>query len=197
MGLNKKKYCILNKQYKKEEYEALVPKIIEHMKQAAEYGGFFPASLSPFGYNDSMAQEYFPLTKERALEKGFLWNDYVRPKTQGVKNISASRLPDTVVETPDDILNWAIECEGRLRDRQACGNSFKLIPQELKFYRTHNLPVPHLCPDCRHYARKAKINPRVLFDRQCAKCGLAIKTTYSPDRPEIVYCEQCYLKEVY
>jgi hypothetical protein len=27
-----KEYCILNKQYTKEEYEILVPKIIEHMK---------------------------------------------------------------------------------------------------------------------------------------------------------------------
>jgi len=197
VGLNKKKYCILNKQYKKEEYEILVPKIIEHMKRAGEYGEFFPASLSPFGYNDSMAQEYFPLTRERALETSFLWNDFVRPKTQATKNISASRLPDRIVETPEDILNWAIECEGLLADGRKCGNFFKLIPQELKFYRTHNLPVPHLCPDCRHYARKSKINPRVLFDRKCAKCRTAIKTSYSPDRLEIVYCEQCYLKEVY
>ena len=31
VSLRKKQYCILNKQYTKEEYEALVPKIIEHM----------------------------------------------------------------------------------------------------------------------------------------------------------------------
>jgi len=32
-GLRKKDYCILNKQYTKEEYETIVPKIIEHMKK--------------------------------------------------------------------------------------------------------------------------------------------------------------------
>lgn len=32
-GLQNKSYCILNKQYTKEEYEVLVPKIIEHMKK--------------------------------------------------------------------------------------------------------------------------------------------------------------------
>ena len=31
VGVQNKQYCILNKQYTKEEYEALVPKIIEHM----------------------------------------------------------------------------------------------------------------------------------------------------------------------
>ena len=31
IGLRKKQYCILNKQYTKEEYEKLVPKIIKHM----------------------------------------------------------------------------------------------------------------------------------------------------------------------
>jgi CxxC-x17-CxxC domain-containing protein len=40
-------------------------------------------------------------------------------------------------------------------------------------------------------------NPRKLFDRKCDKCGKDIKTTYAPDRPEIVYCEECYEKEIY
>jgi hypothetical protein len=34
IGLRGKEYCILNKQYTKEEYEALVPKIIEKMKES-------------------------------------------------------------------------------------------------------------------------------------------------------------------
>src|SRR3989344_6278225 len=33
IGLRNKNYCILNKQYTKEEYEKLVPRIIEHMNQ--------------------------------------------------------------------------------------------------------------------------------------------------------------------
>jgi len=30
-----------------------------------------------------------------------------------------------------------------------------------------------------------------------AKCSKSIQTSYSPERPEIVYCEQCYLQEIY
>jgi hypothetical protein len=33
IGLRTKEFCILNKQYTKEEYEILLPKIIEHMEK--------------------------------------------------------------------------------------------------------------------------------------------------------------------
>ena len=34
IGLRNKQYCILNKQYTREEYEVLVPRIIEHMMKS-------------------------------------------------------------------------------------------------------------------------------------------------------------------
>ena len=75
IGLKHGEYCILNKQYTKEEYEEVVPKIIEHMKQTGEWGEFFPISISPFAYNETVAQEYFPLTKEEVVAKGWRWVD--------------------------------------------------------------------------------------------------------------------------
>lgn len=190
VGLKKGEYCILNKQYSKEEYEQLVPKIIEKMKQDGEWGEFFPASLSPFGYNETVAQEYFPLTKEQALRKGFNWSDYEPPKPDVKKIIAAAKLPDNIKDIPDDILNWAIECE-------VTRKPYRIIKQELQFYRDHRLPVPRRHPDQRHKDRMALRNPRKLWDRTCMNCNKPIQTTYSPDRPETVYCEECYLKAVY
>ena len=69
ISIRNKKYCILNKQYTKEEYEAIVPKIIEQMQRNGERGEFFPSSISPFGYNETIAQEYFPYTREKALSQ--------------------------------------------------------------------------------------------------------------------------------
>ncbi len=66
-NLVNKSYCINNKQYSKEEYEALKVKIIEHMKKTGEWGQFFPKEFSCFGYNESTAHKYYPLTKARAL----------------------------------------------------------------------------------------------------------------------------------
>lgn len=55
------KYCILNKQYTKEEYEKLVPLIIAHMTKTQEWGEFFPIKISPFSYEETVAQDFFPL----------------------------------------------------------------------------------------------------------------------------------------
>lgn len=68
IGIKNKEYCIFNKQYTKEAYETLVPKIIEHMRKTGEWGEFFAPSLSPFGYNETIATEYFPLSKEEAIK---------------------------------------------------------------------------------------------------------------------------------
>ena len=75
VGIRNSEYCILNKQYTKEEYEALVPRIVEHMKKTGEWGRYFPAALSPYGYNETVAQDYFPLSKEEALAHGYRWKE--------------------------------------------------------------------------------------------------------------------------
>ena len=87
VGLRNKQYCILNKQYTREEYATLVPKIIAHMRETSEWGEFFDPSLSPFGYNETVAHEYFPLTRTEALAKGFNWSDYEAPFPQVTKTI--------------------------------------------------------------------------------------------------------------
>ncbi len=186
----KDEYCILNKQYTKEEYEELVPRIIAHMTKTGEWGEFLPSFLSPFGYNETLGQEFYPLTKETALVACFPWSDYEAPKPDVTQIIPASKLPDNIRDVPDDILNWAIECE-------VTKKPFRIIKQELDFYREHNLPIPRRHPEQRHKDRLALRNPRKLWDRNCMKCNFPIQTTYSPDRKELVYCDACYLKEVY
>ncbi len=190
VGLKHNKYCILNKQYSKEEYETLVPKIIEHMKKTSEWGEFFPASVSPFGYNETVAHEQYPLTKKEAISNDFQWSDYELPPPDVEKIIPAEKLPDDNKDIPDDVLNWAIECE-------VTKTPFRLIKEELKFYREHNIPIPRKHPDQRHKERMLTRNPNKLWKRKCDKCNTDIQTTYSPDRPEKVYCEACYLKTVY
>jgi len=201
--LKNKEYCILNKQYTKEEYEKLVPKIIKHMQlphpnpllrgegeTTSEWWEFFPSSISPFWYNETVAYEYFPLTKQESQDCWFNWSDYITPIPKVSKIIPADKLPDNISDIPDDILNWAIECE-------VTKKPFRIIKQELEFYRKHNLPIPKRHPDQRHLDRMALRNPRKLYDRKCDKCSVDMKTTYSSDREEIVYCEECYNMEVY
>ena len=187
-GLKKKKYCIFNKQYSKEEYEELKEKIINYMKSTGEWNQAPPAELSPFGYNETVAQEFYPLTKEEALKKGWKWHDeedsdaaYEGPKVE---------IPKDIKEAKEDIIEKVLICEKTKKP-------YKITQQELKLYRMHNLPLPRLCFDERHLERIQKRNPRNLWERECKKCGVEVSTSYSPDRPNQIYCEKCYLETVY
>jgi len=182
VGLRKKKYCILNKQYTKEEYEKLVPRIIEHMITTSEWGQFFPMWCSPFAYNETIANVHYPLTREEVLERGWRWHGELELKAY---KGPAYKIPDRIGDVQDDICKAILICE-------KTGKPYKIIPQELEFYRSFSLPIPRYCPDQRHIDRMALRNPRILYDRQCDHCHKVIKTTYSPDRPEKVFCEPCY-----
>lgn len=204
VGLRRKQYCILNKQYSKSDYDTLVPKIIEHMKTTAEWGHFSPATLSPFCYNETVAQEYFPLTKSEALAQGYRWKD---PETRNYAVTKTwSVLPETIAEAGDAILQDTISCQHQGTCNENCATAFKITPQELQFYQRMNLPLPRLCSSCRHYQRFRKRNPLKLWHRTCmceqthphhtGACPNEFETSYALDRPEIVYCEPCYQAEV-
>ncbi|MDD5055407.1 MAG: hypothetical protein PHZ00_04025 [Candidatus Peribacteraceae bacterium] len=190
IGLRHKEYCILNKQYTKEEYESILPKLIEHMIEHGEYGQFFPAQLSPYGYNETVAQEYFPLTQDQIEALGWNWKQESNEAPKVTKTIPGSQLPESIADVPDEIVEWAVVCD-------VTGRPFKITPQELQFYRDMGLPLPRKCFDQRHKDRMAKRTPRQLWERRCGKCGEEIRTSYPPSRPDIVYCEDCYLDEVH
>ncbi|MFC1810180.1 hypothetical protein ACFLZH_01650 [Patescibacteria group bacterium] len=185
ISLNKKKHCILNKQYSKEEYEKLVPQIIEHMKKTGEWGEFFQIKYSPFAYNETVAQEYFPLEKNEAFKNGYKWKEK-DPKDYQKQTYD---VPLDIKDVKEDIIGELLACVD-------CAKNYKIIDRELKFYKKLNLPVPRKCPDCRHLERMTLRSPRKLWDRKCAKCDKDMKASYSNDRPEAVYCQDCYLQEV-
>jgi hypothetical protein len=206
ISLRNKSYCILNRQYTKEQYEELIPKIIQHMSDMPyidskgriyKYGEFFPSELSPFCYNETIAQEYFPLTKEQAKEQGYKWKD--KEERNYSIDIYNKDIPDNIADITDDITDKIIECAHKGECNQQCTEAFKIIPEELQFYRRMNLPLPRLCPNCRHYERLSERNPLKLWHRSCMNkgCTNTFETSYSPERPEIVYCEKCYQQEVY
>src|SRR3989338_3955733 len=117
VSLRNQSYCILNKKYTKEEYEALLPKIIQHMKdmpytdkkgRTYSYGDFYPTEIAQFDYNETSAQEFFPLTKEEAIAQGYSWKEN---KERNYKiTIEPKSLPDNVKDAPDSITGGVIGC---------------------------------------------------------------------------------------
>lgn len=207
VGLRNKQYCILNKQYSRDDYFALRDRIIAHMDavpyvdsqgRAYRYGEFFPFDLSPVAYNESLAQDFFPLTEEEAKRRGYLWREH-KTKTFE-KTMSAEAMPDSINDTDAALTKEVLACK-------TCGGAFRIIDLEWNIHTKIGIALPRDCFECR-FARQFKfVNPLRFYPRQCmcareghrnhrGRCITKFETTYAPDRPEIVYCEQCYQAEV-
>jgi CxxC-x17-CxxC domain-containing protein len=196
VNLRKQKYCILNKQYTKEEYEKLRAEIIKDMMEhpymdaqgrTFPYGEFLPYDLSFFAYNESHANQYWPKTEAEIGERGFRFK--APEKSAHVPTLGWDAVPESIRDVTDGITKEILGCA-------SCGKSYRIVPAELALLRRFDLPVPTACPDCRHMRRVARVNPPVLYARECNKCKKGIVTAYAPERPEIVYCESCYQQEV-
>lgn len=208
-GLRNAEYCILNKQFTKQEYETLLPKIIAHMsafggKKTGEWGEFFPIERSVFAYNETVAYDYFPASKETIVANGWEW---ITPKEIKGRQ-QRYRVPRDINKVKSDICDALLVC-------QNCLKNYKVTAQELAFYKTQQYPIPKNCPDCRHSSRMKQRTTRALWQRQCmctrppsarlsgmgsaqldhnheTRCPQEFTTAYNPATREIVYCQKCY-----
>lgn len=185
IGVKRKKYCILNLSYSPQEFESLRARIIEHMRNTGELGKFLPKSMSCFGYNESTAQEWFPMSEAQALSQGYRWSRFESPlrKSDGVI------LPDDIAAVSDEILSSILGCE-------LCGKGFRIIAPELAFYRRNKIPAPSKCPNCRYQLRIGNRNQRRLWKRRCSSCSAEVQTTYTPDSSAELLCEPCYHRDL-
>ncbi|MCR4328162.1 MAG: hypothetical protein NUV53_01455 [Patescibacteria group bacterium] len=180
VGMRKKEYCILNRQYAKEEYEKLIPKIIEHMNVMPyadsrgivyRFGEFFPPELSASAYNTTAAYDYFPLARQEVLGRRLLWEDVQEKKH--VPTLEWKDVPDESASVKDDIIKEVILCQAwgirgdQTTEEHNCTKAFRITAEELSFYRRMNIPIPRECPNTRHFARFKKRNPPRLWRRHC------------------------------
>jgi len=189
ISIKKDEYMIFNKKYTKGQYLDLKEKIINHMIKTGEYGEFFPPQISPVCYNETQGHYYMPLTKKEVVARGWLWEDEVSG-VFGKETIQPENISDSIKEFSSSIIKEVLKCV-------VCSKNYNFIKEELDFYRHQNIPLPRECPDCRYKRRFDLRLPRKLWDRKCMKCDKNIKTAYSPGRPEMIYCEECYKMEIY
>lgn len=211
-------YVILNKRYSKEEFFKLRDEIRKHMDEMPyvdaqgriyKYGEFFPPEFSPFAYDDTITKEHFPLTKDEILAYGGKW--YEGSKSEYNVTLSRGKIPEDIKEIDDSIVKELIECE-------QCKKAFRIIPDELQFLRSINIPIPHYCIDCRHNIRITQRNKSKLYEKKCdcvgktsqrdkytnevshyhknEPCQNMFKTSYTPESNTIIYCEKCYQEEI-
>ena len=189
-GTKKGEFCILNKQYSREEYYQLLGRILDHMRNTGEWGQFFPIKLAPFAYNESDAQLEFPLDQNSAFAKGFKWQTDLDRIPSIDSASSAESIPDDIEAIQDDIVNEVFLCS-------RSGRPFRFVQPEVEFYLKNALPLPSLHPDERHRQRMDRRNPRVSWRRECDKCNGAFPSTYPPAATEQIYCQECYRREIF
>lgn len=181
VGLKRKEYCILNKQYAKEDYVVLLAKIRDHMRSTGEYGQLFPASLSPYYYNHSYAMEFTPLTRAEALQRGYQWKDEQIDPTP-----TNYVIPDHIRDVQDDILQAVLVCS-------QTGKKYRLVKAELDIYRRFQIPIPRIAPLVRleNVSRYLQMVP--LVSRACVQCQAPLSSVYAT---EPVLCEDCYQRSL-
>ncbi len=205
IGLRKKEYCILNKQYTKEEYEKLREAIVKQMAEIPyvdslgleyRYGEFFPSEISPFAYNETSAQEIFPLTRDTVQAKGFTWAE--REARNYKPTMAQDQIPDTISEVGEGITKEVIECANSGDETKNCATAFRVIPDEVSFYQRFNLPLPAKCPNCRHAERMQFRNPPIFRKGTCAElgCGKEFLTGYGQEYEGKLFCKEHYLQKV-
>ena len=197
VSVKKGDYVILNKRYSKEEYESLRTKIIEHMNtmpyedtkgRIYKYGEFFPTDLSPFAYNETIADDFFSLSNSEIERNGYRFFE----KKENTYTITkhASELSDNINDVTDAILKETIECE-------SCGKGFRIISMELSFLKKMRLPLPRMCPFCRiNIKLKQWVKNLRVIPRTCDKCGDEFTTNYAKEEAPFILCKECYKAEI-
>ena len=188
VGLKKKKYCILNKEYSKEEYESLKEKIISDMRERGEYGKFLPYSMSAGPFNLSTAFTYFGDTKkEDILKLGGYWEDIDESYLEGMPT---SELPDNIKDVPDTVINQALICP-------ETGWRFNIAQNELIFYRENNIPLPRQHFDFRTKKHIKYITVLQSYSYICFYCQKDIMAYYPPEWGyQKIACEECYKQNI-
>lgn len=188
VGLRKKKYCILNKQYTKEEYEVLKERIISDMKQRGEYGKFPPYSLGLCPYNFSTAAIYFPeVDKEYVKERGGYWEN---DQSQVADGLNTSELPDSISEVDESISKQGLICP-------VTGWRYNIADAEFAFLKRKNIALPRVHFDVRTKERMNSLSQINAEQYKCFYCSKEIIGYYPKSwEYEKIACEGCYLREI-
>lgn len=184
IGLKKKKNCILDKQYTKEEYEKLKIIIIDNMKKSGEYGKFLPYSMGAGPFNLSTSYFYFPnTTKEDIIALGGYWDEI---DESNIKGMSTDELPDLIDDINESICDKALIC-------RETGWRFNISKNELAFYKQNNIPLPRKHFDMRIRDLISHYMVLSSFPYKCCYCHKDINAFYYEEWGyKNIACEECY-----
>lgn len=170
--LKNKKYCILNKQYEKDEYFKLKTEIINDLKNNNKWWDYQWFDISIFPYNDTLAYDYFKVNKiifpdktEKIINSESRWivtilsNDFISDAILDLwwkekikikwrtKDKEINIWDDSLIIQAKDLPNIDIVTDDILQKTIICEESwrpFRIIKKELDFLKNKWLPLPRI-----------------------------------------------------
>lgn len=159
VGLKNKSYCILNKQYTKEEWYIVADQIFAEMDEKWLLWEFFPPSMNPFYFNDTAASliDTSSFSREEILKLWYLWrDDVVKTDVWSWANVVPVADIDTY-EWYDESWVWNIDqgvCKKVLVNEN--WDTYRIMPLEYQFLQKHFLPLPR-----KHWMDRMKDNFKI------------------------------------
>lgn len=94
-------------------------------------------------------------------------------------------------------LEKSVTANGKISEGENCSPENE--SKNVKGFKLSDLeiPPPSFCPPCREQQRMAFSNEGVLYQRNCDKCKKSIISELDKDRPQIVYCIDCWWSDEY
>ncbi len=191
VGLNRKRFCIFNKQYSEEEYWKKLDEVKCAMFDRGEYGTFFPAAFSALGVKYGFNYLIAPFTDEEFKKIGGLDLDPIQGMRYAPYDVNAPT--GDVTKVPDRIADVGEEWIGQQFFDQEANRRYAVNKQELAYRKDHGYPFPR-----RHYTARLKelvasCNGPLQEKASCAKCSKEIMTSSSTIYPtRTIYCKACY-----
>lgn len=225
VNMRDKEYCIFNKQYTKEQYESIVPKLLERIQSEWSGYDFLWSQCSPFPYNDTFAMMYFPIrtihypSTSQVLDQNGQLDVYVDDTesfiskawlqvSNGVRRPIWWRNKQWEINIPDNIELLYKEDVANIQDYdstilhkaivcEVSGRPFRIVAIELEFYKKYRLDLPTIHPDIRHEKRFLSRANRTLHIRSCSQTGEEILSIYPQNVPFPVYSQKAYSDHMY
>lgn len=194
VGLYRKKFCVLNRQFTETEYWLKIDEIKTILLERGQYGEFFSPAFNSSYFLESVAGIDLGATKQDEEKYGFQSFD---PESSGavgeLGDVTRLRDSETVPDGIDEINvdEWAGVA---MFDRQS-GRRFAFLRPELEFYKNQRI-----APPTRHFIYRVDslyltANLFLLENAFCATCERTLRVaknvTYKGRRH---LCRDCYLR---
>ncbi|MEK9131094.1 MAG: hypothetical protein AAB429_03190 [Patescibacteria group bacterium] len=191
VGLNRKSYCIFNKQYTQEEYWSKLDEVKCAMLDRGEYGKFFPAALSALGVKYGFNYVVAPFSADELIKIGGRDDDPIAGMRFAPYDVNAPT--SNIDDVPDRIADVGDEWIGKQFFDAEANRRFSVNAAELAYRKEHGYPFPR----CHYTARLkdlvASCNGPLQEKAACAKCQKEIMTSQSTVYPKrMIYCKPCY-----